>query len=251
MPGSNGTGGQSADAAPSTAGEAAAASESATDEARSHEGGQRREPRQRNRQGGQQGGQQGDRQQGDRQQGDRQQGRTASRATQPPGRPAGRQNRPGQPSRRPAGQPAEPAATTGTAADDDDDGSRRGRRNRYRDRKRRGRPGGGDLPGQYDEPEITEDDVLVPVAGILDVLDNYAFVRTSGYLPGPNDVYVSLGQVKKNGLRKGDAVTGAVRAAARGRAAEPAAEVQRPGPAGHRQRHDRRSRPRPASSSAS
>ena len=72
--------------------------------------------------------------------------------------------------------------------------------------------GRNDLPGQYDEPEITEDDVLAPVAGILDVLDNYAFVRTSGYLPGPNDVYVSLGQVKKSGLRKGDAVTGAVRA---------------------------------------
>jgi transcription termination factor Rho len=52
----------------------------------------------------------------------------------------------------------------------------------------------------------------VPVAGILDVLDNYAFVRTSGYLPGSNDIYVSLAQVRKNGLRKGDAVTGAVRA---------------------------------------
>ena len=52
----------------------------------------------------------------------------------------------------------------------------------------------------------------MPVGGILDVLDNYAFVRTSGYLPGPNDVYVPLGMVKKNGLRKGDAVTGAVKA---------------------------------------
>ena len=61
------------------------------------------------------------------------------------------------------------------------------------------------------EPEITEDDVLIPVAGILDVLDNYAFVRTSGYLPGNNDVYVSLGQVKKYNLRKGDAVVGAIR----------------------------------------
>jgi transcription termination factor Rho len=57
--------------------------------------------------------------------------------------------------------------------------------------------------------EIGEDDVLLPVAGILDILDNYAFVRTSGYLPGPNDVYVSLAQVRKSGLRKGDAVTGA------------------------------------------
>ena len=53
--------------------------------------------------------------------------------------------------------------------------------------------------------------MLIPVAGILDVLDNYAFVRTSGYLPGPNDVYVSLGQVKKYNLRKGDAVVGAIR----------------------------------------
>ena len=60
--------------------------------------------------------------------------------------------------------------------------------------------------------EIGEDDVIVPVAGILDVLDNYAFVRTSGYLPGPNDVYVSLSMVRKHGLRKGDAVTGATKA---------------------------------------
>ena len=44
------------------------------------------------------------------------------------------------------------------------------------------------------------------------MLENYAFVRTSGYLPGPNDVYVSLAQVKKHNLRKGDAVVGAIRA---------------------------------------
>jgi transcription termination factor Rho len=79
-------------------------------------------------------------------------------------------------------------------------------RNRYRDRKRGRGPASEDF-----EPEITEDDVLIPVAGILDVLDNYAFVRTSGYLPGANDVYVSLGQVKKHNLRKGDAVVGAIR----------------------------------------
>ena len=54
--------------------------------------------------------------------------------------------------------------------------------------------------------------MLIPVAGILDVLDNYAFIRTSGYLAGPNDVYVSMAQVRKYGLRRGDAVTGAVRA---------------------------------------
>src|SRR5665648_848307 len=63
---------------------------------------------------------------------------------------------------------------------------------------------------------VNEDDVLVPVAGILEVLDSYAFLRTSGYLPGENDVYVPLGIVKKNDLRKGDAVTGAVRALRQG-----------------------------------
>jgi transcription termination factor Rho len=91
---------------------------------------------------------------------------------------------------------------------DDDGGGRRGRRGRYRDRRGRSR-GRDDFGGG--EPQIAEDDVLIPVAGILDILDNYAFVRTSGYLPGPNDVYVSLAQVRKNGLRKGDHVTGAVR----------------------------------------
>ena len=83
------------------------------------------------------------------------------------------------------------------------DGQTRSSRTRQRERKRRG--------GSDDEPELTEDDVLLPIAGILDVLDNYAFVRTSGYLPGTGDVYVSLGQVKKYGLRKGDAVVGAIR----------------------------------------
>jgi transcription termination factor Rho len=116
--------------------------------------------------------------------------------------------------------------------DDTDGGSRRSRRNRrdrndrndrsggqdrdnsrndrFRDRndRRRGRNQGPDV----DDVEITEDDVLLPVAGILDVLENYAFIRTSGYLPGPNDVYVSLAQVKKYNLRKGDAVVGAIRA---------------------------------------
>ncbi|MDR6556322.1 transcription termination factor Rho [Arthrobacter pascens] len=111
---------------------------------------------------------------------------------------------------------------------DDDGGSRRNRRNRrdrnersdsrdgnarndrFRDRndRRRGRSQGPDV----DDVEVTDDDVLLPVAGILDVLENYAFIRTSGYLPGPNDVYVSLAQVKKYNLRKGDAVVGAIRA---------------------------------------
>ncbi|MGA4800786.1 transcription termination factor Rho [Streptomyces lavendulocolor] len=95
----------------------------------------------------------------------------------------------------------------GPQDDFDDEGGRRGRRGRYRDR--RGRRGRDEFA--TGEPQVSEDDVLIPVAGILDILDNYAFIRTSGYLPGPNDVYVSLAQVRKNGLRKGDHITGAVR----------------------------------------
>ncbi|MBX9246691.1 transcription termination factor Rho, partial [Actinotalea ferrariae] len=97
------------------------------------------------------------------------------------------------------------------AFDDDETGGRR-RRGRFRDRDRnKRRPGRtGEVAG-YDDVEVSDDDVLLPVAGILDIKDNYAFVRTSGYLPGDNDVYVSMNQVKKNGMRKGDAIIGAVR----------------------------------------
>ena len=95
----------------------------------------------------------------------------------------------------------------GNRGDDADGRGRRGRRTRERrrgrDRNTTGNEGG--------ETELREDDVVQPVAGILDVLDNYAFVRTSGYLAGPNDVYVSMNLVRKNGLRRGDAITGAVR----------------------------------------
>jgi transcription termination factor Rho len=95
------------------------------------------------------------------------------------------------------------------ARDDDDGDGRQGRRGRrFRDRRRRGERTG---EGGGGETELREDDVVQPVAGILDVLDNYAFVRTSGYLAGPHDVYVSMNMVRKNGLRRGDAVTGAVR----------------------------------------
>lgn len=94
-----------------------------------------------------------------------------------------------------------------------ENGGRRSRRSRFRDRRRsRGERGESDSR----EPQVSEDDVLVPVAGIVDVLDNYAFIRTTGYLSGPNDVYVSMSQVKKYGLRRGDAVTGAVRATREG-----------------------------------
>ena len=154
----------------------------------------------------QQSARQGGRHQGERQQGDRQQQERGGERQQGEHRPAGQ-----------AGGPAaQPAQGANDRLDDDERGGRRRRsrdrfRDRDRDRKRgRTRTGQGDLAG-LDEVEVTEDDILLPVAGILDVLDSYAFVRTTGYLPGPNDVYVSLNQVKKNGLRRGDAITGAVR----------------------------------------
>ena len=97
---------------------------------------------------------------------------------------------------------------------DDADGSRR-RGRRYRDRNRRGR----DRFSESNEPEIGEDDVLVPVSGVVDVLDSYAFVRTSGYLAGPKDVYVSMSQVRKYGLRRGDMITGSIKAQREGQEA--------------------------------
>jgi transcription termination factor Rho len=94
---------------------------------------------------------------------------------------------------------------------EEEGGGRRGRRRRSRDRQNRRNRGGGNLERYDSEPVVSEDDVLVPARGILDVLDNYAFVRTNGYLPGPDDAYVSLSMVKKLGLRKGDLVTGVIR----------------------------------------
>lgn len=88
---------------------------------------------------------------------------------------------------------------------DRNDRSDRGERNnRFRDRADRGER-------QEREVPLSEDDVLVPVGGLLDILDSYAFIRTQGYLAGPNDVYVSLQQIRRYGLRKGDVITGQVR----------------------------------------
>jgi transcription termination factor Rho len=54
------------------------------------------------------------------------------------------------------------------------------------------------------------DGELVPVAGVVDVQEKQGFIRTDGYLPGPDDVYVTLAQIKKYGLRRGDLITGAI-----------------------------------------
>jgi transcription termination factor Rho len=97
---------------------------------------------------------------------------------------------------------------------DDDNNRGRRSRNRSRDRKRRSQRQGGDSyqDNQQEDTEVREGDELVSVAGILDIRDNNAYVRTTGYLPGASDVYVSMNMVRKNGLRKGDAITGQVRA---------------------------------------
>src|SRR6202044_2649693 len=82
-----------------------------------------------------------------------------------------------------------------------DDGreGRGSRRSRDRFRNRNNNRGRSRERGGEAQPVISEDDVLIPIAGILDVLDNYGFVRTTGYLPGPDDVYVSLSQVRRHG----------------------------------------------------
>ncbi|HEV2891674.1 MAG TPA: transcription termination factor Rho [Frankiaceae bacterium] len=168
--------------------------------------GQQGERQQGERGEGQQ-GQRGDGQQrGDRQQGDRQDGGGQQQGQQ---RQGGQQRDRGD--RQQGGQ-------QGGGQQGDDEWGTGGRRGRFRERGRNRNRNRGGAPGFVNEadPVIREDDVLVPVAGILDILDSYAFVRTTGYLPGPNDVYVSLSQVRRHGLRKGDAITGAVRQPAEG-----------------------------------
>ena len=89
-------------------------------------------------------------------------------------------------------------------------GGRRSRRRRQRDRQNRRKRSNERYSDS--EPNVREDDVLVPCSGILDIRDQYAFVRTSGYLPGSNDAYVSMAMVRRHGLRKGDVIVGQMRA---------------------------------------
>ena len=100
------------------------------------------------------------------------------------------------------------------SSEEDSSSNDRGNRNDRHDRTRgrnRDRNNRDRAPREEREPVLSDDDVLVPVSGLLDILDSYGFIRTTGYLPGPNDIYVTLAQVRRNGLRKGDVVTGQVR----------------------------------------
>ncbi|MBV8692390.1 MAG: transcription termination factor Rho [Actinobacteria bacterium] len=94
-------------------------------------------------------------------------------------------------------------------------GNRRNRRRRGRDRDRGGGGGGGgggDLQGSGQEQQYQGDPI--PVAGLLDLRDEgFGFLRTNGYLPSGRDVYVSISQVRRFALRKGDYVEGASRPA--------------------------------------
>ncbi len=98
----------------------------------------------------------------------------------------------------------------GQGGDDRNSRRRRGR-GRGRDRERPMRSEGGEMSEDREDDEVHEGEELTPVGGLVDVVENYAFIRTSGYLPGKADVYVSTNQLKKYGLRRGDAITGAVR----------------------------------------
>jgi transcription termination factor Rho len=128
-------------------------------------------------------------------------GQAGARGPQPGGQPS-------------SGQPAGGAGQqSGDREDEGDGGRRRGRR--YRDRRGRNRDRSGQpSSGAPDaEPTVSEDDVLIPVAGILDALEekNTWFVRTAGYFASPEDIYVANSYVRRFGLRRGDAVTGAIR----------------------------------------
>jgi len=191
---------------------------------------------------------QGERNQGERNQGERNQGgRNSGRSQQSGNQQSGNQQSGSQQSgnQQSGNQPRQRSDSGDDAGEGDnrrqqpqqqsqqqrgDDEDRNGRRRRGRGRGRTattgvridGRPQGGQLESM-DEDDVRDDDELTPVGGIVDVLDNYGFIRTTGYLPGKSDVYVSMNQVRKYGLRKGDAVSGSAR-------------LPRPGERGQRQK---------------
>ena len=101
----------------------------------------------------------------------------------------------------------------GDRDDRGDSGDRNDPRNRRRRPTREERRQMREERREREEQERIEALKTAPSAsGILDLLpDGYGFMRTSGYLPGPDDIYVSMSQVRKHQLRKGDVVTGKVR----------------------------------------
>jgi transcription termination factor Rho len=63
-------------------------------------------------------------------------------------------------------------------------------------------------PGNRTSPEPVAD---VAVDALLDIVGDRAWLRADGYLPGPDDIPVTLGHVRQLGLRRGDRITGFAR----------------------------------------
>lgn len=92
---------------------------------------------------------------------------------------------------------------------DAEPGNRRNRRRRGRDRFERG---DRDLAGQSADTQFTGEPI--PMTGYLDMREEgYGFLRTNGFLPSHGDIYVSISQVRRFALRKGDYLEGAARPA--------------------------------------
>ncbi len=134
-------------------------------------------------------------------------------------RPAPSDERPTESDRRPDGAERRPddrpgqVGPGGPRPQGADRGERGDLRNRRRRPTREERRQMREERREREEQERIEALKTAPSAsGILDLLpDGYGFMRTSGYLPGPEDIYVSMSQVRKHQLRKGDVITGKVR----------------------------------------
>lgn len=115
-------------------------------------------------------------------------------------------------------------------ANDEEDSPNRRNRNRNRRDRNRNRDGRdkrqnenrqnenrqndnrqNDRNNDNEQSADVDEEVLIPVAGIFDTAGNQSYLRTGGYLPGTNDAAVSPQIVKQYGLRRGDAIVGAVR----------------------------------------
>src|SRR5204862_3529184 len=59
--------------------------------------------------------------------------------------------------------------------------------------------------------QVKQAQAAISVAGLIDLAEGHAFVRTSGYRRGPDDVYVSAAQIRQYGLRQGDLIEGTAR----------------------------------------
>jgi transcription termination factor Rho len=150
---------------------------------------------------------------------------SATETTEPPA-PA-REERDGRSRDRDRGTPDRGNADRGNADRGNADRGNADRGNQDRggsdrgefDRDRRRRPSREERRRQREERRVREEadraeeiKTAPTRTGILDILpEGYGFLRTNGYLPGPDDVYVSLSHVRKHSLRKGDTITGKIR----------------------------------------